>query len=94
MALTQEQVLAFAVYEIRLLLASHLGSGNQSDLSIRAAAHLAYALHNQADAVLQGGTFDPQMATEGRLNFQVQHPHINQPEAGKRGSVLRWDTAI
>lgn len=35
-------------------------------------------------------------ATEvlGRLNFQVQHPHINQPEAGKRGSVLRWDTAI
>lgn len=64
MALTQEQVLAFAVYEIRLLLASHLGSGNQSDLSIRAAAHLAYALHNQADAVLQGGTFDPQMATE------------------------------
>ena len=30
----------------------------------------------------------------GRLNFQVQHPHINQPEAGKRGSVLRWDTAI
>lgn len=27
-----------------------------------AAAHLAYALHNQADAVLQGGTFDVQQA--------------------------------
>jgi hypothetical protein len=64
MAVTQEQVLAFVVYEIRLLLANHLGSDSTSDLSIRAAAHLAYALHNQADAVLQGNSFDPQQATE------------------------------
>jgi hypothetical protein len=64
MIVTQEQVLAFAVYEIRLLLAGHLGSDsvNDSDLSTRAAAHLAYALHNQADAVLHGGSFDPQQA--------------------------------
>lgn len=62
MPTTQEQVLAFAVYEIRLLLANHLGSDSTSDLSIRTAAHLAYALHNQADTVLQGGTFDPQQA--------------------------------
>ena len=63
MAVTQEQLLAFAVYEIRLLLANHLGSDSTSDLSVRAAAHLAYALHNQADAILQGSTFDPQQAT-------------------------------
>jgi len=62
MKVTQEQVLAFAVYEIRLLLAGHLGSASTSDLPIRAAAHLAYALHNQADAVLQGRTFDPEQA--------------------------------
>jgi hypothetical protein len=64
MAVTQEQVMAFAVYEIRLLLANHLGSDNTSDMSIRAAAHLAYALHNQADAVLQGASFDPQRAVD------------------------------
>lgn len=63
MAATQEQVLAFAVYEIRLLLADHLGSDSTSDMSIRAAAHLAYALHNQAYAVLQGNAFDPEQAT-------------------------------
>ena len=64
MAVTQNQVLAFAVYEIRLLLAHHLGSGDTSDPAVRAAAHLAYALHNQADAVLQGGIFDPQRAID------------------------------
>jgi len=62
MALTQEQVLAFAVYEIRLLLSGHLGSDSTSESSVRIAAHLAYALHNQADAALHGGTFDPQTA--------------------------------
>ncbi len=64
MAATQEQVLAFALYEIRLLLSNHLGSDSTSDMSIRAAAHLAYALHNQADAALQGNAFDPRQATD------------------------------
>ncbi len=64
MAATQEQVLAFAIYEIRLLLAHHLGSGDTSDPAVTAAAHLAYALHNQADAILQGYTFDPQQVAE------------------------------
>ena len=54
MTVTQDQVLAFAVYEIRLLLAHHLGSDDTPDPSVRTAAHLAYALHNQADAVLHG----------------------------------------
>ena len=58
----QEQLLAFAVYEIRVLLAAHLGSESVSDLSVRTAAHLAYALHNEADAVMQGRSFDVQKA--------------------------------
>jgi hypothetical protein len=62
MAVTQEQILAFAVYEIRFLLAGHLGSDCASDQSVRTAAHLAYALHNQADAILQGKSFDIQQA--------------------------------
>ena len=59
---TQEQLLAFAIYEIRLLLAGHLESEGTSDLPVRTAAHLAYALHNEADAVMQGQSFDPQQA--------------------------------
>jgi hypothetical protein len=60
--MTQEQLLAFALYEIRLLLADHLGSKCDSHPSIRAAAHLAYALHNEADAVVQGKSFDVEKA--------------------------------
>ncbi|MEA9566623.1 hypothetical protein [Xanthomonas sp. WHRI 8932A] len=59
MTATQEQLFAFALYEIRCLLAGHLGSQNESSLSIRAAAHLAYAMHNEAETVLRGGVFDP-----------------------------------
>ncbi|CAD0304809.1 hypothetical protein ABQZ69_05245 [Xanthomonas sp. WHRI 8391] len=59
MTATQEQLFAFALYEIRYLLAGHLGSQRESDLSVRAAAHLAYAMHNEAETVLHGGAFDP-----------------------------------
>lgn len=54
MTATREEMLAFAVYEMRLLLADHLGSDSQSPMSVRIAAHLAYALHNDAQAVLEG----------------------------------------
>ncbi|KUF37094.1 MULTISPECIES: hypothetical protein [Xanthomonas] len=60
MSMSQEQLFAFALYEIRLLLAGHLGSQSESPLSVRAAAHLAYALHSDAEAVLQGRSFDPE----------------------------------
>jgi hypothetical protein len=64
----QTKILAFAVYELRLLLAGHLGSGATEDLSVRAAAHLAYALHNQALAVLEGRSFDTDKAIEAIAN--------------------------
>ena len=51
------KILAFAVYELRLLLAGYLGSEAVGDPAVRAAAHLAYSLHNQALAVLEGKTF-------------------------------------
>ena len=54
----QTTLLAFAVYELRLLLAGQLGSDAAGEPSVRAAAHLAYALHNQALAVLEGRSFD------------------------------------
>ena len=64
MEVTQNQLLAFAVYEIRQLLAHYLGSDATSDPAVKAAAHLAYALHNQADAILQGRILDPQETME------------------------------
>ena len=47
------RLMAAAVYEIRLLLSDHLGTECNSDPCVRLAAHLAYALHNDALAVLE-----------------------------------------
>jgi hypothetical protein len=60
----QAKILAFAVFELRLLLAGHLGTNAVGEPSVRAAAHLAYALHNQALAVLEGRQFNPTEAIE------------------------------
>ncbi len=59
----QLKIMAAAVYEIRCLLTGHLGSTCDSDADVRLAAHLSYALHNQALEVIEGdGTFDPDVA--------------------------------
>ncbi|KQO26023.1 hypothetical protein [Acidovorax sp. Leaf78] len=58
------KILAFAVFELRMLLAGQLGPTADGDPSVRAAAHLAYALHNQALAVLAGKSFDTALAIE------------------------------
>ena len=55
---TQAEVLALAVYEIRRLLASEVGPSGETPAHIRHAAHLAYAIHNEALAVLAGEGFD------------------------------------
>lgn len=54
----QSKLLAKALYEIRLLLSGYLGSSVDADISVRVAAHIAYALHNEALAVCDGKTFD------------------------------------
>jgi hypothetical protein len=50
------------VYEIRILLSGYLGSNVDADPSVRIAAHLAYALHNDALAVLEGNGFNAEDA--------------------------------
>jgi hypothetical protein len=60
----QAKILAHALYEIRLLLPAYLGSQNTADIAARKAAHLAYALHNDALAIIEGKTFDAQAALE------------------------------
>lgn len=54
----QGKLLAKALYEIRLLLSDYVGSSVDADMSVRAAAHIAYALHNEALAVCGGKAFD------------------------------------
>lgn len=56
--ISEEKLLAHALYHIRLLLSGFLGSQNQGPLEVRVAAHLAYALHNEALAVIEGKCFD------------------------------------
>jgi hypothetical protein len=60
---SQESILlAKALYEIRLLLAPYLGSTCEADIPVREAAHLAYALHNEALAVTEERGFDLEAA--------------------------------
>ncbi len=54
----QGELLAKALYEIRLLLSSYIGTSVDADMSVRIAAHIAYALHDEALAVSEGKTFD------------------------------------
>ena len=56
-SLKPELLIAAALYEVRLLFAPYLGSENTAELPIRIAAHLAYALHNDAETLLHGKSF-------------------------------------
>jgi len=56
------RLLANALYEIRILLGSYLGSENEAPMDVRVAAHIAYALHNEALAVAAGENFDLSVA--------------------------------
>lgn len=60
----QTKLLAQTVYEIRLLLGNYLGSTNTEDPCARLAAHLSYAVHNEALAVVEGKSFDVALAIE------------------------------
>jgi hypothetical protein len=52
------RTVALALYQIRVLLGGYLGSQKDADMSVRQAAHLAYALHNEALAIVEGEGFD------------------------------------
>jgi hypothetical protein len=54
----ETELLAVALLQIRLLLADSLGSVNDAPIQTRIAAHLAYALHNEAETIHKGGPID------------------------------------
>lgn len=49
----QLKVMAQAVYELRGLLSGYLGNRNPETLYESVSAHLAYALHNEALAIIE-----------------------------------------
>lgn len=59
---TEVRLIANALYEIRLLLSPYLGSENDASRDVRLAAHLAYALHNEAAALIDSEKFDVEAA--------------------------------
>ena len=56
------QILAVALGEIGQCLRSYLASNSPADLQVRMAAHLAYALHNEALSASTGHSFDVEAA--------------------------------
>lgn len=54
----EARLLANALDEIRLLLSPYLGREVDAPTEIRLAAHIAYALHNEALAIAEGRSFD------------------------------------
>lgn len=59
----EAKILANAMFQIRLLLSEYLGA-SEAPINVRAAAHLAYALHNEATELVDGNNFDTQCALE------------------------------
>ena len=74
----EKRLLAAAVFELRVLLASHLDPQDQSPAGV--AAQLAYALHNQALSALSGQPFDVAQALDSldRLEPQLGSAYLQQ----------------
>ncbi|WP_095050686.1 hypothetical protein [Pseudomonas sp. Irchel s3h9] len=53
----QNRLLALALLEIKILLVGYLGSVVDAPTNVRVAAHIAYALHNEAEAVYTNADF-------------------------------------
>ncbi|CAI8737782.1 hypothetical protein [Pseudomonas sp. DR48] len=60
----QTRLLALALLEIRTLLADYLGSVVDAPMSVRVAAHMAYALHNEAETAYGNADFQLDHATQ------------------------------
>ncbi|WP_455924677.1 hypothetical protein [Pseudomonas putida] len=58
----QTRLLALALLEIRELLADYLGSNVVAPMSVRVAAHIAYALHNEAETAYNNADFQVEYA--------------------------------
>jgi hypothetical protein len=74
----EKRLLAAAVFELRVLLSSHINPEDQSPAA--SAALFAYALHNQALAVLEGRPIDVAQALDSvaRLEPRLGSAYLEQ----------------
>ncbi|WP_296253465.1 hypothetical protein [uncultured Stenotrophomonas sp.] len=74
----EKRLLAVALFNLRVLLAGHLDSEEQSPASN--AAWLAYSLHNQALSALEGQAFDVAQALQAveRLEPRLGTAYVHQ----------------
>ena len=74
----EKRLLAVALFNLRVLLASHIDPEEQSPASD--AAWLAYSLHNQALSVLDGQAFDVAQALQAveRLEPRLGTTYVQQ----------------
>lgn len=74
----EKRLLAAAVFELRVLLSAHINPDDQSPAA--SAALFAYALHNQALAVLDGKPIDVVKALDSvaKLEYRLGVPYVQQ----------------
>jgi len=85
----QEQLMARALFEIRVLLSSHVGGVGESSPEVREAAELAYALHNYALESLRGASFSVADAGESvrRLDSRLGYSLSQRLSKGCQGAA-------
>lgn len=54
----ETKLIASALFQIRVILGAYIGQGIDAPADVRLAAHLSYALHNEAAALAAGTCFD------------------------------------
>lgn len=54
----ERKILAYALYQIRILLSGCLGSQSEAPIDVQIAAQLAYALHNEALCIMEDKGFN------------------------------------
>ena len=87
------KLLAYALYRLKILLGAHLGSQSTSPTELRVAAHLSYALHEEALAILEDRNFDLEAAL-AKLprgsGFIYRHYHLDDAERVARFQKLAY----
>ena len=62
--------LAWVLFDLRVLLASHIGGISQAAPEIRTAAELAYAVHNLAPLAMEGRSFTNEQFTQALVRAE------------------------
>jgi hypothetical protein len=81
------RLLAWALYDLRLLLSPHVGGASEAPPEVRAAAELAYAVHNLALAAMQGSSIREAQFSEAlaRAERASGEPFLSRYQGSMQG---------